>query len=223
MISAERERQITQEGFTPEHDAQHQSGELIAAGNCYAFLGRAQLGKAPVPTELAWPWDDEWWKPSLDPVRNLVRAGALFAAQADRYRAHGDADKAKVMDGIVVKCARDIDSCLWVHPPDVPALDLQVFVDDGYLQEANRRFFHPLGLALEVVTEKGRAVCLGRVWDARKDPQGITYDPGLLSRDKAARVSHEWHLRATTRQWELGQVLQPVDGPPASPEGTTDG
>lgn len=29
-------------------------------------------------------------------------------------------------------------------------LDTKVFCDDGYLQEVNRRFFHPCGLALEV-------------------------------------------------------------------------
>lgn len=38
-------------------------------------------------------------------------------------------------------------------PNDVPIhrIDITEFHEGGYLQEANRRFFHPLGLALEVV------------------------------------------------------------------------
>ena len=31
---------------------------------------------------------------------------------------------------------------------DVPQMDLNEFLDAGYLQEVNRLFFHPLGLAL---------------------------------------------------------------------------
>ena len=31
-----------------------------------------------------WPWPPEFWKPSDDPVRNLVKAGALIAAEIDR-------------------------------------------------------------------------------------------------------------------------------------------
>ena len=32
-----------------------------------------------------WPWDDEWWKPTPDDrIRELVKAGALIAAEIDR-------------------------------------------------------------------------------------------------------------------------------------------
>ena len=31
-----------------------------------------------------WPWDHEFWKPSEDQIRNLVKAGALIAAEIDR-------------------------------------------------------------------------------------------------------------------------------------------
>ena len=33
---------------------------------------------------------------------------------------------------------------------DVKYIDIKEFVSNGFLQEANRQFFHPLGLALEV-------------------------------------------------------------------------
>ena len=32
-----------------------------------------------------WPWSDKWWKPK-DKIRDLVRAGALIAAEIDRLQ-----------------------------------------------------------------------------------------------------------------------------------------
>jgi hypothetical protein len=74
LIAAERQRQIATEGWTPEHDDTHEEGELIAAAICYAAEA------APVDLEIRpqWPWPAPG-KPS-DPVRNLVKAGALIAA-----------------------------------------------------------------------------------------------------------------------------------------------
>jgi hypothetical protein len=50
------------------------------------------------------------------------------------------------------------------------------FRELGYLQELNRQFLHPLGLALEMVidTDTG-AEAFGQVWDYRDDPEGITF------------------------------------------------
>lgn len=33
-----------------------------------------------------WPWAAKWFKPSDDPIRNLVKAGALIAAEIDRLQ-----------------------------------------------------------------------------------------------------------------------------------------
>ena len=33
-----------------------------------------------------WPWDKKWWKPSDDPIKNLIKAGALIAAEIDRLQ-----------------------------------------------------------------------------------------------------------------------------------------
>jgi hypothetical protein len=79
-ITAERQRQIAIEGWTPAHDATHTKGELARAAACYALGGR--------PPGL-WPWGDQWWKPST-PERNLEKAGALIAAEIDRINAAGD-------------------------------------------------------------------------------------------------------------------------------------
>ena len=83
LIAAERERQVTAEGWTPEHDDRHKKGELIQAAVAYARVDRWNARRHPFPS---WPWDANWWKPSDDPVRNLVRAGALIAAEIDRIQ-----------------------------------------------------------------------------------------------------------------------------------------
>jgi hypothetical protein len=56
-------------------------------------------------------------------------------------------------------------------------IDLKEFRDFGFLQEVNRKFFHPLGLALVLSedTETGAAAFVG-IWDARDDPEGIMFD-----------------------------------------------
>jgi hypothetical protein len=79
LIQDERQRQILVEGFTPEHDEEHDPGDLSSAGECYLTAAGPD---APLLLHL-WPWAPEWWKPK-DIQRNWVRAGALFLAAADR-------------------------------------------------------------------------------------------------------------------------------------------
>lgn len=89
LIAAERERQVSKEGWTADHDDyEHAASELTEAAMSYAEAAAKQLnmGKRAVvdDTPDSWPWDAKWWKPSADPVRNLVKAGALIAAEIDR-------------------------------------------------------------------------------------------------------------------------------------------
>ncbi len=67
-------------------------------------------------------------------------------------------------------------------------IDIKEFRSEGFLQEANRLFFHPLGLALEVVTEKDGSEALSCVQDYRGDPEGVAYIPDIISQDKIDRV-----------------------------------
>lgn len=81
-VLVERQRQISIEGWTPEHDDEHDTGELALAASCYACAG-ANLDDAA----RDWPWDASWFKPD-NQHRNLVKAGALIlAAIARLYRA----------------------------------------------------------------------------------------------------------------------------------------
>lgn len=89
-IASERQRQVEVEGWTPERDAMHGFGELAGAAACYAMqaaidgIGRPDLRSMVKHTirEL-WPWSSHWWKPKAARA-DLVRAGALIAAEIDR-------------------------------------------------------------------------------------------------------------------------------------------
>jgi hypothetical protein len=98
-IAAERQRQIEAEGWTPEHDDEHDMGQLAAAGAAYAMCAREQAmeigGEFWSRKPKSWPWDAEWWKPSDDPARNLEKAGALIAAELDRLERKALAERAK--------------------------------------------------------------------------------------------------------------------------------
>lgn len=93
LIAAERTRQIAVEGWTAEHDAEHAGESLAIAACCYALppsmrKWRTTWGNVTVPT--LWPWEVEAWKPG-DRIRELVKAGALIAAEIDRLQADGGA------------------------------------------------------------------------------------------------------------------------------------
>lgn len=87
LIAAERQRQIEAEGYTPEHDAQHETGELCRAGAAYALFA----GRNEVLAERVWPFERSGFKPvrtdSWDATGSLVKAGALIAAELDRLAA----------------------------------------------------------------------------------------------------------------------------------------
>lgn len=87
LIAAERQRQVSVEGWTPSHDDGHGKFEMARAARCYVesaiYQGRP-LMRPEIP--VLWPWEPECWKPSGDSVRDLVRAGALIAAEIDRLQ-----------------------------------------------------------------------------------------------------------------------------------------
>jgi hypothetical protein len=63
LIAQERERQVTEEGWSAEHDDGHVRAELAWAAVCYA-----------APANI----------PNAERIRMLVKAGALIAAEIDR-------------------------------------------------------------------------------------------------------------------------------------------
>jgi hypothetical protein len=84
LITAERKRQIEIEQWSNEHDDLHSDGELRTAAECYLLELRARSDKPRNNPPPAWPWFKVWWKPTEDPIRQLVKSGALIAAEIDR-------------------------------------------------------------------------------------------------------------------------------------------
>lgn len=95
-VLAERQRQISTEGWTPEHDDQHEGGSLAKAAACYAlhaagrdawctqsYQSASPPMDGPADEDTLWPWDRRWWKPKSQRA-DLVRAGALILAEIER-------------------------------------------------------------------------------------------------------------------------------------------
>ncbi len=94
-------------------------------------------------------------------------------------------------------------------------MDEEQFVADGYLLEANRQFFHPLGL--ELVAQVGDKRLQLRVQDCRELSAGLLFrccDDEELREDrmrKVARVGCAWETRAQRRLARYGWVVQPPE------------
>lgn len=96
LIAFERGRQINEKGFTSTHDDEHIDGSLLAASSCYLALGlmfvRADHPHASMATHnmpigpTGWPWLDGYKADLSGPIPNLVKAGALIAAEIDRLQ-----------------------------------------------------------------------------------------------------------------------------------------
>lgn len=87
-IAAERDRQITVEGFRAAEDDGYVNHELSRAAASYLLSSRAsqviEPGETlPIRPPSSWPWPDAWWKPDYG-VGDLIKAGALIAAEIDR-------------------------------------------------------------------------------------------------------------------------------------------
>ena len=92
-IEIERQRQISDEGWSHSHDDKHQSGEIAGAAAAYAQVAADQAEYAALdmigedldemdPPD-SWRWAYCWFKPK-DARRNLIRAAALIVAEIER-------------------------------------------------------------------------------------------------------------------------------------------
>ena len=97
LIAEERQRQIDVEGYTKQHDSQHQASEFIYAAIAYAEAAKVGINcqemgndntceimrrKLEKGRDYPFGWD---FKPTTD-IRDLVKAGALIAATIDRLQ-----------------------------------------------------------------------------------------------------------------------------------------
>jgi hypothetical protein len=92
-------------------------------------------------------------------------------------------------------------------PPEPQFISVAEFREAGFLQELNRCFLHPHGLALSVeIDEETGEESFGPIWDSRMDPEGLLFADvqNTLDGAKAQRVREEYVRHLETRCELLG-------------------
>lgn len=100
---------------------------------------------------------------------------------------------------------------------EIKRIDIKEFREKGYLQEVNRQFLHPLGLALEIIKDDDGNERLGGVWDYRDDDEGIYYDIANSDDERKNRfkknvefIDNELNRRFKKRKNVMGFDIEPV-------------
>lgn len=96
---------------------------------------------------------------------------------------------------------------------EIKRMDLNEFRDQGFLQEVNRRFFHPLGLALQlIVDDTGKVISFGGIRDFRDDPEGLIFSDedfnAIEFGQKKERIDYLLCGKAQIRNERYGFVIQ---------------
>lgn len=107
-------------------------------------------------------------------------------------------------------------------PTDQKLMTVKEFWEFGLLQEANRLFFHPLGLALALAVTAEEAEALEAseetlnstvmritVWDGREDPEGFEFAEGTIDPEKAQRVNELGYAHKEERFKKFESFIQP--------------
>ena len=94
------------------------------------------------------------------------------------------------------------------HMLNVKYMDIKEFRAMGLLQEVNRLFFHPLGLALEVTAADDGSETLTGVWDYRDDDEGMLFSDDLIDRTQIGRVKTFMAEQHAKRYRTIGYVIQ---------------
>lgn len=98
---------------------------------------------------------------------------------------------------------------------EIKKMSIKEFRARGYLQELNRRFLHPLGLALEVVVNEDGSEELGGIWDYRDDPEGMIYGDVVVDNPnfklKADNIQIELDSKKEIREKMFSWFIQPIE------------
>ena len=86
-IAAERERQISEEGWTAAHDDTHETGEIASFAAAHTLLSTGEPFDAQRAVELV---PEDWQLKSKSRRRHLVVAGALIVAELERLERKGE-------------------------------------------------------------------------------------------------------------------------------------
>jgi len=90
--------------------------------------------------------------------------------------------------------------------------------EQGYVQEVNRRFFHPLGLALAIKIDEDGNESLAGVIDVREDVDGMYFDLANSDDERKQKAIRNFHAiqeqikqRQENRIENLGFFIEPVE------------
>lgn len=96
-------------------------------------------------------------------------------------------------------------------------MSVEEFRTLGFLQEVNRQFLHPRGLAIEVMIDDDGKESFGEVWDSRDDPEGIYYDLKASDhervetfKEKSETVEEERLKHVDARVKLIGSEIEPI-------------
>ena len=89
---------------------------------------------------------------------------------------------------------------------------IQEFVEFGYLQELNRQFLHPLGMALAWGFDDDAEIVLMGIQDHRSATDGMIFADlsDEESRTKERKVAAECDRRMSARMSSVGSWVQPM-------------
>ncbi len=94
-------------------------------------------------------------------------------------------------------------------------MSIEEFMEEGYLQEVNRLYFHIMGLALEVSpnTASPWGTFVLRVQDHRSDDEGVVFDDFSATEvEKAVKLKDEFFRRMAIRTASsFGFGIQPAE------------
>lgn len=89
----------------------------------------------------------------------------------------------------------------------------------GYIQEVNRRFFHPLGLHFNVkkdLSHPTEELMFGGIIDVREDPEGIIFTEEEINSSKfkvnKVFIDKEFENASKQREKAFGFTIQPIKG-----------
>jgi hypothetical protein len=94
-------------------------------------------------------------------------------------------------------------------------IDIKEFRELGYLQELNRTFLHPLGLALSISVDENGNECLSDIFDYRDDEIYYDIKNSDIERKENFKknekfINNEQIKRANKRYQELGFNIEPI-------------
>jgi len=70
---------------------------------------------------------------------------------------------------------------------EIKRIDIKEFREQGFLQELNRQFLHPMGMALDISIDDDGNETLEGIWDYRDDPEGLIFDIANSDEDRIKR------------------------------------